>query len=297
MIDVSDIEMIRVVTELGSINRAAEQLNVSQPTLSKKISRLEHKLKLQLFARQSVGMVPTDVAKFVLAEGENLHAQLANMERQLQLMSDMVGGCIRIGVGPIVEQVILSKALLDFAEADYKFNVAISTAASHTLINQLRNSEIDIALGPFHLDEVGDEFATPLIKSEPIVFTVRKGHPLLSMTSLDIAEVMKFGAVSPSIPQSMMSQVDDGGVLGGFEPKITCENYSVAKNIVLNSDMMTGGPESVFHHELKSGELVQLPMTSEYRWYCSCLVKSENLMMPSVREVVKLFSRYMTPAY
>lgn len=66
MLDVSDIKLLQKVTELGSINKAADELYMSQPTLSKRISRLEQTLNVKLFFRHSSGMQPTDVTNYLI---------------------------------------------------------------------------------------------------------------------------------------------------------------------------------------------------------------------------------------
>ena len=166
MIDVSDIHMIQVITELGSINKAAEALNLSQSTLSKKVSRLEHNIKLELFNRDHIGMVPTEAAKYLLAEATELRAQLSAIERQLALRANHVGGTVNIGVGPIIEQFILPKVLLDFAEQDYKFKISAIAVSADSLLEQLNTGAIDIAVGPFIQDEVPQDFDVRLTTNE-----------------------------------------------------------------------------------------------------------------------------------
>ena len=79
MIDISDIHLVQVVSEVGSMTKAAEQLHISQPTLSKRISRLEQKLKMALFYRDTGGMVPTEAAKLLTQKSHKLTSQLAQL--------------------------------------------------------------------------------------------------------------------------------------------------------------------------------------------------------------------------
>lgn len=54
MLDSSDITIVATIAELGSISKAADKLNMSQPTLSKGLTRLEQVLAIDLFHRHSV---------------------------------------------------------------------------------------------------------------------------------------------------------------------------------------------------------------------------------------------------
>ncbi|WBA84235.1 LysR family transcriptional regulator [Endozoicomonas sp. GU-1] len=283
VIDISDIHMIKVVTEVGSINKAAEILSVSQPTLSKKISRLEKKVGVELFNRDSVGMMPTEAAKFLIKEGNGLRAQLQVIERQLELMSDMVGGTVRVGVGPIIEQQLLAKVLLDFAERDYQFKISVVTMSADALLDQLKKSKIDLAVGPFVDSDVPDDIVAPLKTSEKLVVAVRQGHDAVARQVVDLQAISNYKIITPNIPASLGGQVMVYLENAELEPDIICESYTMAKYIVMNSDYVTAGPESLFLNEFKSGELVKLEFPYDVYWQSQCLVKPETLLMPIVK--------------
>ncbi|MCG8610559.1 MAG: LysR family transcriptional regulator [Pseudomonadales bacterium] len=293
VLDISDIHMIKVISEVGSINKAAELLNVSQPTLSKKVGRLEQKIKMELFSRDNVGMVPTQAAKLILEEGVDLRNQMGFIERQLELMANLIGGTVKIGVGPIIEQIMLPKVLLDFADQSYQFKVSVVTLSQQGLLNQLRTSEIDLAIGPFADDEVPDEYVVPLQTSDKIVVAVREGHKLAKQRSVTLEDFSQFKVVSPNIPKSLGTQVSSLVQNAALEPHIVCENYNLAKTIIANSDYVTAGPETLFRKEFASGELIKLEFPVEVLWHCKCLVKPETLMTPVIQEVVNIFSQYM----
>ena len=293
MIDISDIYMIQVISEAGSINKAAELLSVSQPTLSKKVSRLEQKIKMDLFYRDSAGMIPTETARLLMRKGEDLKSQLTVIERELELMANMVGGTVRIGVGPIIEQDILPKVLLDFAEQKYNFKVSVVTMSAEGLLDALKKSQIDLAVGPFAANELPHELISPYMNYDKLVVAVRKAHPLTKRKTISLEELLDYSLIAPNIPKSLGSQVTQ--VLAGrkFDPIIVCDNYQMAKTIVANSDYVTAGPEALFRKEFASGELVKLDFQSEVFWQCRCVLKPENLLIPVIKEVVKLFSQYM----
>ncbi len=296
MIDISDVHMVKVVTELGSINRAADVLCMSQPTLSKKIIRLEDRINLKLFSRQNSGMTPTAAANLLIQKSSILMLHLQNLERELELMADMTGMKINIGVGPIVEQIILPNVLLDFSEKDLPFKIAVVTESPKALLKQLADSKIDLAIGPFKSDEVDEQYKVVLAAEEPLVVAVRPGHPLSEKKNSGDFErkLSEFKFISPNVPQKMGAGFIES--LAGFNISntIVCDNYSLAKTIVSNSDFITIGPESLFRSEFKAGQLTRLSFSKPMLWHCSCLAKPEILLTPAVSEVVKLFSQYMT---
>lgn len=294
MIDISDIHMIQVITKIGSINKAAELLHVSQPTLSKKVSRLEQKIQMDLFNRDVNGMEPTEAANYLLEQGETLKNQLNYIERQLELMANKVGGKVRIGVGPIIEQLILPKVLLDFAEQDYKFKISVSVLPAESLIEQLQTGHIDLAIGPFAEHDLSDDFKVPLSLSEKLVLAVRTGHSLENKSVISLDDMLNFKIIVPDVPRSMGAEIQSLIHDSAFDPDIICENYAMAKLIVENSDYITAGPESIFQKQFKDGSLVKLEFAAEIYWHCRCLVKPQTLLSPRVNEVVEIFKQYMS---
>ena len=295
MLDISDIRMISIIAREGSINRASELLNLSQPTVSKRLSRLEHKLGLDLFYRDSVGMVPTPAATFLQQAGLGLEDQLSAMERQVELMSQKASGHVSIGVGPIVEQRFLSRVLLDFAEGDYEFGIRVHVDSPNNLLERLHNGRLDIVLGPFSEEECRGEFKVVLSHSEPLVCLVRPGHPLaLRGSKIEPSDIAESDMIVVTVPDSLEHElVKAVGPVKQLEPKILYDNLVMAKNIVLNSDYVTSGPESVFHREIESGELVAIPFAESPTWTCKCIGKPQILAAPIVEEVVSLFAQYI----
>lgn len=293
MIDVTEIHFVQVVSELGSISKAAEQLHISQPTLSKKISRLEQKLKMALFYRDPIGMVPTEAAKLLISKGHHLTSQLAQLERELALMANLQGGMISVGVGPIVEQDILPKVLLDFVEQQYSFKISTVTMSSEALLENLQNGKLDIAIGTFGEEDVPANVLAPLKYSNRFVGVVRKGHELSNRTKVHLQELMEYKNVSPSIPKNLSFKASLLMKDRDFSPSIACESYDIAKRVVLNSDYVTSGPEVLFRNEFLSEQLVKLELESDLIWECRCLVKPEHSLAPAIQEVIALFAQYM----
>ena len=231
----------------------------------------------------------------MLAEGDAISTKLTNVERRLELMANLVGGQIRVGVGPIVEQLIVPKVLLDFVEKEYEFRISLTTDSPNALIEQLRTSQIDLAIGPFQANEVADEFTPILEVSEELVAVVRAGHPLAKQSQVSFDETKNYRYVAPHLPRKMGNQIIDFVKTAKIKPQISCDNYVLAKTIISNSDYITIGPTSLFYSEIENGSLVKLNFPNKIMWHCNCIARQEILATPAVKEVVKLFGQYMEP--
>ena len=102
--DLSDIQLIK--PSLRWAASGASQARICAATVSKRLSRLEQTLGMQLFHRLSRGMAPTSTAEYILSQEPDLNNHMQAIE-QVQRMADLEAGHLRLGVGPIIEQVLL----------------------------------------------------------------------------------------------------------------------------------------------------------------------------------------------
>ncbi|WP_415894741.1 LysR family transcriptional regulator [Neptuniibacter sp. PT34_22] len=291
MLDVSDITLLKTVAEEGSISKAAEKLHMSQPTLSKKIARLEKVLKVELFHRQSTGMNPTAIASYLIESGEQLRAKLDTLCRHVELLSNLEGGTLKIGVSPIVEQLLFPKVLMDFVEESNNVEISFKVDLPQKIPSLVLNGEIDIGIGPALPQERASELVIRKVQSARIVFVVRDGHPLTeSNGTLPTNELNNFPGIGPSVNKSMSEFLQENDVYLPF--KITCDNYQIAKSIVMTSDYFTGGPRELFIKELDSGELVQLDIAEEIPWQSYCITRQETEYAPAVKKFIQILKQY-----
>ncbi|MET1415122.1 LysR family transcriptional regulator [Roseibium sp. HPY-6] len=83
--DWNAIRAFLCVVEHGSLSGAARELDVSQPTLGRQISRLEQQLELRLFDRRQTGFELTDQGKRLVAEAQSLARSASNFRRSVEL--------------------------------------------------------------------------------------------------------------------------------------------------------------------------------------------------------------------
>lgn len=290
MFEISDVHLLRTIMDLGSISRAAERLNMSQPTLSKKLTRLEDKLGLALFHRSSDGAVATLAAQYVIERGSLIENQVKAVSRHVALLASLKQGHVTIGVGPIVEQLFFPAVLLDFTKATERVTVSLRVGDGAQLIDWLRCGEIDVGFGPLPETDMPDDLNVQRLITRPVVAVARAGHPVFKQ-EVTPSSLISFNSISPAIPQSMKRMVQH--YLSDHQmdmfPSITCNNYATCKSVVLQSDYFSVGPEDLFKEELGNGTLVRLNLFPNIHWEAHCFVSPENALIPSVKRIIDLF--------
>ena len=111
------LEQIVAICRAGSFSAAAKALGISQPTLSKSISRLEAKLGVQLFERSSTNNRPTAYGQFVADHASSLLQSVTTLGHELEQMAKGEAGLLRIGVGPATRLHPLPKVIGKAARA------------------------------------------------------------------------------------------------------------------------------------------------------------------------------------
>lgn len=291
MLDVSDIHLLKTISETGSINKAAKLLYMSQPTLSKRISRLEQTLNVELFHRHSTGMQPTHIANYLISGGKQIQTKLDAMCRHVELLSNLEGGTLHIGVSPIAEQLFFPNVLLDFIEETNNVEISFKVEQPGKLHQSVQDGEIDIAIGPLTDDFPSNELVATKAKDADIVFIVRQDHPVLALPQpIPMSELRHYCGIGPVMNQPIQSLLIENGLRDCS--KITCDNYQISKSVVMVSDYFTGGPEMLFANELSKGELVKVKTDSVIPWQSYIITRAESRYAPTVRKFIEVLQQY-----
>lgn len=272
MIDLSDVAAIRAIAQAGSLSRAAAALHMSQPTLSKRLARLEDRLGATVFLRGGKGAELTDVGRFLLAQSDGLSTEMERVARQARLLAQGGAGRLRLGVGPIVEELFLPAVALDFIDRFPDATLEIRSARASSLLTWLQSGELDAVVGPFDGSEpLEDVLVTPLVE-RPVVFVARPAHPLASATApISAEELARHRLASPDAPDSISRQTGraaGAGVLA--EARVQCPRYATLRALAREADMVVAGPAALFVEDFAEGRLralpVALPLAAPLTW-------------------------------
>ncbi|MGN0394278.1 MAG: LysR family transcriptional regulator [Coprococcus sp.] len=135
-----------IVAKTGNISRAANQLFISQPAISKAISKLEHELEADLFSRSSRGVSLTEEGQVLYEYVERAFDNLNKGEESLKKYTELGLGHIRIGVSTSLCKHILLDYLKEFIRENPHIKFSIDCHSTLNTIRLLKNDEIDIGL-------------------------------------------------------------------------------------------------------------------------------------------------------
>jgi len=132
-------------------------------------------------------MTPTSTAEYILSQEPELNNHTKAISRQIQRMADLEAGHLRLGVGPIIEQVLLQGVLSGFLNLRGGAKITVVTEDDRNLIEQFASSELDVIVEPFEASDTGiDELVELNMLSEPLIAVRRREHLLVDHSDISI---------------------------------------------------------------------------------------------------------------
>lgn len=139
-------KIFHTVAKTGNISRAANELFISQPAISKAIAKLENNLNVTLFVRNSRGVSLTDEGKLLYDHLTIAFESIDIAEEQIHKVHELEMGQIRIGVSTTLCKYLLLPYLKKFVEQYPHIKVLIECRSTFHTLKLLEEGKIDIGL-------------------------------------------------------------------------------------------------------------------------------------------------------
>ena len=177
--------------EQGSLQGAAQRLNIAQPALSRRIRDLEATLGCELFQRSSKGIVPTRAGYAFYSDAQatlEMLGRSAQRARRLGLQQDRE---VRFGIahGAPRKYAFLGEAMGSFAAEHADVGVAFTRASSYALVAELDEGAIDLALLYERRADTG-RLGERLIHQEHYVLAVHPANVLARPGPVELSELV-----------------------------------------------------------------------------------------------------------
>lgn len=216
------LKYFRVLAKLEHYTQAANELSITQPSLSHAISCLEKDLGTYLFEKQGRNIKLTKFGKVYFDYVDSALSELEKGEKKLRELTNVATGKIELGyvytLGPsFVPEVI--KGFSVNGNSNVKFSFGQGT--TKTLIKDLKEEKYDLIFCSYVENEPDIEF-TPIVNQELVVI-VAENHPLAAKENIDLIEVNEYPFIAFSKKSGIRPLIDELFNKVSVEPKIICE--------------------------------------------------------------------------
>jgi DNA-binding transcriptional LysR family regulator len=183
------LRTIVAVADHGSLTKAGEELYLSQSAVSQQIRRLEEELGVEVFHRTSRSVELTAEGRVILGYAQRVLAEVDGMHTELDELSGLISGELRIGGVYPTGPYDLFGLLADFRSAHPGVSVHMIETTQEDVLVALRADDLDCAFAAVDPDALGDEFAATLIWQDELVVALPGDHALCGQESITFEEL------------------------------------------------------------------------------------------------------------
>ncbi|AGX10618.1 LysR family transcriptional regulator [Salmonella enterica] len=253
------------VAQQGTLGRAAETLNLSQPALSKTLNELEQLTGTRLFERGRLGAQLTVPGEQFLTHAVKVLDALNTAGQALNRKEDASADVVRVGALPTAALGILPAAIGRFHQQQKSTSLQVATMNNTMLLAGLKSGEIDLGIGRMSDPELMGGLNYELLFLESLKLVVRPGHPLLQET-ITLSRVMEWPVVvSPkgTVPRQnaeVLLQSQGCKMPAGC---IETLSASLSRQLTVDYDYVWFVPSGAVKEDLRQATLVSLPVPTQ----------------------------------
>ena len=186
--EIQQLQYFLAVARAKSFSRAAEDLAISQPTLSRAVQKLEEAIGEPLFERKPREVTLTDLGELFFDRVERIVIQIDDL--QLELSDSGQKGRIRVAVIPTIAPYLLPKLLDEFARQYPNVSVIIQEDTTANILTMCKHGEVDLAIlaQPINIKymEIENLF------EEELLLVFPKGHQLEKKSKINLQDVQEY---------------------------------------------------------------------------------------------------------
>ena len=185
--NINQLETFILVSNHLSFTKAAEELFVTQSSVSKIIKSLEDELGAQLFYR-APDIKLTDVGAELYKHSVDILSLIDNIPNELENLTNLRKGKVRIGIPPIVGSSFFPKAIGQFKEKYPEVHINLVEVGSKIIQEQLNSGDIDVGVMCSYPEEI-DSFETHELVKSPLLIGVHSDNPLSKKSEISFEDL------------------------------------------------------------------------------------------------------------
>jgi len=175
------LEAFRAVARFGNVTRAAEQLEISQPAVSRLLSSFTDSVGFPVFDRRDGKLVPTQEARYLLSEVGRVLDSIGHLEELARDLTERRAGHLRITCLPGFSTTHLPRVLARFLKARPHVTVTLEPDRPERILEWIVGEQYDCG--------ITDNFSGhPAVESKPVLVRTMcilpKGHALAAKTEI-----------------------------------------------------------------------------------------------------------------
>ena len=251
------LKVFYAVANRLSFTKAANELNISQPAVTKHIKEIENQLNTKLFDRKGTTIQLTESGKILFVYAEKSRQLYRDLEFAIAQLNKQEKGKLKIGASTTIAQYILPEILAKFNSYYKDINIELVTHNSEDIATLLKSGKID--LGIVEGESKSSYFDYQKFKRDEIILVCKTDHPLVNKNfkTKDLYDVDLIVREQGSGTQEFIqNQLKKSGVdIQKLNIIMQLGSSESIKNYLLHSEAMAFLSISTILPELKNNQL------------------------------------------
>ncbi|MGG0718248.1 LysR family transcriptional regulator [Robertmurraya massiliosenegalensis] len=257
--DIKHLQYFIEVVHANSFSRAADNLYITQPTISKMIKNFEEEVGVPLFERSRKQLTLTDAGKLIFEQATLINRAYHNLENELDNLLGLKKGHIRIGLPPIFNAHLFLKIVSSFHEKYPGITFQLMEQGSKKIEEAVEKNLLDV--GIVVLPTQTDIFEHLALKEEDFRVILHKSHPFAVRKEVELAELANESFITYNRDFVLNDRILHACQSVGFTPNIISESSqrSFIEDMVSWKLGIALIPESICHnlnHRIKAIKVI-----------------------------------------
>jgi DNA-binding transcriptional LysR family regulator len=258
-----DLHILLTVVQRGSMAKAAAELAISQPAVSKAIADMERTLGLRLLDRSRNGIEPTAYGRALARRGLAVFDELKHGVEELAFLADPTAGELRIGSTESIAAGLLPAVIERFSLEHPRVHLDVAQAVISTPhYRELRERSIDLLLGRIPTPFAEDDLATDIVYDDQVVVAGRqsKWARARRLKLADLADEPWILPPADTLPGSLAAELF--GASGAEMPRapVTTLSIHLCCQLAASGRFVTTLPTSILRFAGRDLSLKVLPI-------------------------------------
>ncbi|QCT21466.1 LysR family transcriptional regulator [Jejubacter calystegiae] len=250
------------VAQQGTLGRAAETLNLSQPALSKTLNELEQLTGERLFERGRLGAQLTLMGEQFLIHAVRVLDALNHAGLSMSRKQGQTHDVVRIGALPTAALGILPSVIGQYHGQQANVTLQVATMNNTMLLAGLKSGELDLGIGRMSDPELMTGLNYELLFLESLKLVVRPDHPLLR-DNVTLSRVMEWPVVVS--PKGTVPRQNAEALLASEGCKLPAScietlSASLSRQLTVDYQYVWFVPSGAVKEDLRQGTLNALPV-------------------------------------
>ena len=267
-----DLHILLAVAKSGSMGKAAADLAISQPSISKAIADVEHTVGLRLLDRGPHGIELTIYGRALLNGGTAVFDELRQGVKALEFLTDPTAGELRLGCTETMAAGFVSAVSDRVTRQNPRVVFQLIPGNSVTLVNrELRQRTIDFAVGPIFRLKLDEDVGADILFDDQFVVMAGAESKWIRRRKLRLADLIDEPWVLPptdSVPGTSIAQTFRATGLEPPRAQMISFSLPLHYHLLSTGRFLTMLPLSMLRF-VKHLPLKSLPVPTPPRWLCS----------------------------